>query len=150
METSNEINVNKWSTQSIINYVSNVVSPWWKFNMDDIYGDRGGIPYPAIEELTHLYFKADSKIQKQQTKEECDLMLEQLKQLNIGQVEIVKFGGIGKFISIELTCKVLVIQQHKYSQFVNANQEKINQMHQFVDKQVPREFIGYYLFFKQI
>ncbi len=135
-------NVNKWSTQSIINRVINIVSPWWKFNMDGIYGNNS-----VIEELTHIYFEANDKV-KAQTTEECDFMLAQLKELNIGQVEIIKFEGIGKFISIELTCKFLVTQHHKYIQFVNTNQEKINQMYQFVDGQVPKEFIGYHLFFK--
>lgn len=145
MEALNNIttnNVNKWSTQSVISCVTKIISPWWKFNMDVIYGDNS-----IIEELTHIYFEADDKV-KAQTTEECEIMLAQLKELNIGHVEIVKFGGIKKFISIELTCKFLVIQHHKYIQFFNTNQEKINQMYQFVDGQVPKEFIGYHLFFK--
>lgn len=47
------------SNQEIIDEVSKIVEPYMKFNMDDIYGDRGGIPYPQIEELDLLHFRYD-------------------------------------------------------------------------------------------
>lgn len=154
--------VNKWSVQSIINTVENISSPWWKHNMDDIYGDKGGIPYPAIEELSWIHFKLDSKVKIQQTKQECEQMLNKLRQLGIGQVEIYKVMGIGKFIVIELTNRVLVDSYNNYKQFVNNNQVKINQIYESVNKQVPplgvntllcdtvvpKEFIAHSLFFK--
>ena len=36
--------------------------------MDDFYGDRGGIPYPDIEDLDILYFKFDGRIYLYQNK----------------------------------------------------------------------------------
>ena len=147
MDTIENVKVNNWLVQSVINSVENIVSPWWKHNMDDIYGDRGGISYPAIEELSYLHFKLDSKVKIQQTKEECEQMLAKLKQLGIGEVEIIKIMGIGKFLVIEMTNKVLVETYNNYEQFIKNNQEKINQMYESVDKQVPKEFIAYKLFY---
>ena len=147
MNQMENVKVNAWSVQSVIDAVGNIASPWWKHNMDDIYGDRA-IPYPAIEELSYLHFKLDSKVKIQQTKEECEQMLNKIRQLGVGHVEIYKVMGIGKFIVIELTNKVLVESYHNYEQFVRNNQEKINQMYELVDKQVPKEFIAHRLFFK--
>jgi hypothetical protein len=45
------------SNQQIIGEISATVEPHMKFNMDDFYGDRGGIPYPEIESLDLLHFK---------------------------------------------------------------------------------------------
>jgi len=148
METIENGNVDAWSVQSIIDAVHKIVSPWWKHHMDDIYGDRGGLPYPAIEELSYLHFKLDGKVKIQQTKKECDLMLTKIRQLGVGQVEIYKVMGIGKFLVIELTNRVLVDEYNKFGQFVKTNEEKINQMYESVNKQVPKEFIAYRLWFK--
>lgn len=149
METIENVKVNAWSVQSVIDAVENIVSPWWKHNMDDIYGDRGGIPYPALEELSYLHFKLDSKVKIQQTKEECEQMLNKIKQLGISQVEIIKIMGIGKFLVIEMTNKVLVDSFNNFEQFIRNNEEKINQMYESVDKQVPKEFIAYRLFYTE-
>lgn len=44
-----------------IRIIQQIVSPWYKFEMDDFYGDRGGIPYPDIENLTKLFFKKNGR-----------------------------------------------------------------------------------------
>ena len=56
--------------------------------------------------------------------------------------------GIGKFLVIELTNRVLVDEYKKFGQFVKTNEERINQMYESVNKQVPKEFIAYRLWFK--
>lgn len=66
---------NNMSVQSIIDKVNSIVNPCWQFNIDDIYGDRGGIPSPTIEELKYLHFKLDSKQKLQQTSQEYDEMV---------------------------------------------------------------------------
>ena len=40
-----------------ISLIHEIVQPYFKFELDDIYGDRGGTPYPKIKDLTELYFK---------------------------------------------------------------------------------------------
>lgn len=37
------------STQEIINQLNLILNPYWNLEIVDIYGDRGGIPYPSIE-----------------------------------------------------------------------------------------------------
>ena len=105
------------SVQSIINKVNSIVNPWWQFNMVDIYGDKGGVPYPHIDDLNFLHFKLNSKINPQQTLHECNQMLETLKNLDIGDVNIITIMGMGKFILIELTNKVLIEAYNKFTVF---------------------------------
>ena len=138
------------SVEEIIRKVKSIVNPWWQFNMDDIYGDRGGISYPNIEELNYLRYKLNSKLTPHQTSKECDIMLESIKALDIGDVRIIKVMGVGKFMVIEFTYKILIQYYNNYTVFANANanQEKINEIHQKTNQKVPKDFIGYKLFYK--
>ena len=49
--------INKMNNQEIINIINEIANPFFIFEMNDFYGDRGGIPYPKIEELRLLAFK---------------------------------------------------------------------------------------------
>lgn len=75
--------------------------------MDDIYGDRGGIPYPTIEELKQLHFKLDGKTHKKLIS--TNKQMEILEQVNlflqshgIPNAELIKVQSIGKFIVVDL------------------------------------------------
>jgi hypothetical protein len=90
----------------IIKSIEEIVKPFFNFEIDDFYGDRGGLPYPKIETLQHLYFKKNgrdrrlniSKIEEQQ-------MLNKIKDLNVGQVELIKIPSFGIYIHIKLETK---------------------------------------------
>jgi hypothetical protein len=86
-----------------IRLINQIVQPYFNFEMDDIYGDKGGIPYPKIEELNTLFFKKNGKDRKLFiNKMEEQIILNKLKELNIGSVEIIKIQSLGVFIIIEL------------------------------------------------
>jgi IS30 family transposase len=55
---------------------------------------------------------------------------------------------MGKFILIELTNKVLIEAYNKFTVFTDANQEKINKIYEKLNMQVPKEFIGFRLFYE--
>lgn len=141
---------NNKSVESIINIIENIVKPYWKFNMDDIYGDRCGFQYPNIEELSVLYFKAiNQNSSKHQTKLEQDQMIEKLNELNFGEIEIIKIPSVGKFIKIILPKynEILISKYNKYKIFKDLNDDKINSIYEQLDKKVPKEFIGCSLFY---
>lgn len=86
-----------------IDAVGKIVKPYFNFEMDDFYGDRGGAPYPKIENLKYLYFKKNGKDRKLViTNNEIQVVLDKIKELNIGKVELVKFPYIGTFIQIKV------------------------------------------------
>jgi len=91
----------------LIEQIRIICEPHFKFEMDDIYGDRGGIPYPPIEELKLLYFKLDGKTPKNFIS--ANKQMEILDQVNlflqshgIPNAELSKIQSIGKFIVINL------------------------------------------------
>lgn len=92
------------NNHEIINLVEEIVQPHFKFEMDDFYGDRGGAPYPKIENLKILYFKKnDKKLVMTKTEEHSFLdKIKALNVLNIDSVEIIKFPYIGHFICIHI------------------------------------------------
>lgn len=91
------------NNHEIIKEIEKIVHPYFTFEMDDFYGDRGGIPYPKIENLKRLYFKKNGKDRNLIiTKEEEEKFLDKIKLLNIGSVEIIKFPYIGLFICINI------------------------------------------------
>ena len=45
------------NNREIINIINEIVNPFFNFEMNDFYGDRGGMPLPKIEELQLLAFK---------------------------------------------------------------------------------------------
>lgn len=56
--------------------------------------------------------------------------------------------GVGKFIVIELTNKIFNEAYNNYTQFINSNHEEINKIYNKLNKQVPKDFIGFKLFYK--
>jgi hypothetical protein len=86
-----------------ISLIEQIVQPYFNFEMDDLYGDRGGLPYPNIEELTHLYFKKNGKDRKLVlSKSEEQLMLDKIKNLNIGEVKLIQIPSFGIYIHVKL------------------------------------------------
>lgn len=85
----------------IIQKINEIVNPFWMFEMDDFYGDKGGIPYPKIEELKNIMFKLNGKNRKLMlTVQEEKEMIQKIKNLDIGTVEILKINSLGKYICI--------------------------------------------------
>ncbi len=138
------------SNQHIIDEISKIVEPYMKFNMDDIYGDRIGIPYPKIEELSILHFRYDGYNRKNliNKKQESDL-INQTKSLGIGTVEILKCTPIGKFMAVTLDEHQRIIYEYnEYLDYKNKNIEKNNNTYQYLEEKVPEEFVGWFLFQK--
>jgi len=86
-----------------IRIIQEIVNPFFKFEMDDFYGDRGGIPYPKIENLTKLFFKKNGKDRKLViTKGQEQNILKKIKQLGFGSVELIRIPSFGIYIYIDL------------------------------------------------
>ena len=94
------------SNEEIIEQISKIVETQCKFNMDDIYGNIWGLPYPQIEELEILHFKFDEKnCRVLPSKNSQKELVNKIYELNISQiskVEIVKYNYIWLFIVIQL------------------------------------------------
>ena len=85
----------------IIEVVEKIVSPYFKFNIEDIYGDRGSCGYQKIEEMNTLFFKLDGKNRKLAiSKNEQIKMVDEITNLNIGLVEFAKVPAFGQYIVI--------------------------------------------------
>ncbi len=79
-----------------------------KFNMKDIYGDRFGIPYPQIEELSLLYFKYNGKEYYPNKNKENEL-ISQVKSLRFDEVEIHRYNGMFERCQFVQNCAFLNI-----------------------------------------
>lgn len=91
------------NTHEKIRIIQEIVKPYFKFEMDDFYGDRGGIPYPKIENLTRLYFKKNGKDRTLViTKGEEQNMLKKIKELGFGSVQLIQIPSFGVYILIDL------------------------------------------------
>ena len=91
------------NNNEIIKSIEQIVQPYFNFEMDDFYGDRGGLPYPKIEELDVLYFKKNGKDKKLViTKDDEQTMIDKIKNLNIGSVELIKIPSFGVYICVKL------------------------------------------------
>lgn len=137
------------SNQQIIDEVSKIVKPYMKFNMDDIYGDKDGIPYPEIEDLSLLYFKYDSSNKKNLLNKIQEInLIGQVRSLGVGEVEICKYESIGKFMVITLDSyhTRIIDQYNKYLDYSNENADRINDIYQYLEEKVPEEFVGWVLF----
>lgn len=85
----------------IIETIEKIVCPYFTFNMDDFYGDRGSCEYPKIEKITTLFFKLnrkDGKLSLSKNKEQE--MVDKIKNLNIGTLEISTVQSFGRYIVI--------------------------------------------------
>jgi hypothetical protein len=137
------------SNQQIIDEVSKIVNPYMKFNMDDIYGDRGGIPYPEIEKLTILHFKYDGYNKKNfLNKNQENELIDRVKSLGVDDVQIHNYNGIGKFMAITLDSyhARIIDQYNEYLDYSNKNIERINDIYQYLEEKVPEQFVGWVLF----
>ena len=142
------------SNKEIIELVSKIVEPKFTFHMDDFYGDRGGIPYPDIEELDVLHFKFDGRRERRfslskQEKEELIIKIKNELGINcLWSVEIITYPNIGLFIKIVLPkhTKRIIDLYDEYQDYRNANAEKINSTYCYLNQQIPEEFIGWVLF----
>ena len=135
-------NSNK-SNQEIIDEITKIVEPYYKFEMDDFYGDKGGIPYPEIEELGVLYFKFQGKLgNKIPSKSEHENIMSKIKDLdNINSVEILRIEALGKYIRICLNRREdythLITRYNNYLDFKNANAELINWVYESLEEKIP-------------
>ena len=85
----------------IIEVVEKIVSPYFKFNIEDFYGDRGSCVYPKIEKMNTLFFKLDGKNRKLSiSQNEQTKMVNEITNLNVGLVELVTVKAFGKYIVI--------------------------------------------------
>lgn len=140
------------SNKEIIVLVEKIVKPQFTFHMDDFYGDRGGIPYPDIEDLDILHFKFDGRRYRHSSKQEIEELVIKIKnELGINDalsVEIVKYEYFGLFIKIVLPKynKLIVNLYDKYQDYRNTNAEKINSVYCYLEEQIPEEFVGWVLF----
>ena len=147
----------KYSVQEIIDKINKIVNPEWKFEMDDFYGDRGGIPYPSIESLNLLHWKRQSRASNYYplTKEEEQKQLELIKEIGeINSVNIIKISKFGKYIEVELQRinEQLISDYNNYLLFEKneTNQDEINKIYLQLEEKVPKEFISWNLFNKKI
>lgn len=138
------------SNKKIIELVEKIVNPQFTFHMDDFYGDRGGIPYPDIEDLDILHFKYDGRRYPHLSKQEKEELVIKIKnELNsVESIEIIKYQYFGLFIKIVLPKynKVIIDLYDKYQDYRNTNAEKINSVYCYLEEQIPEEFVGWFLF----
>lgn len=84
----------------IIEAVENIICPYFKFNIEDFYGDRGSCEYPKIEEMNALFFKLNGKNKNKLIKNEENEMVDKIINLNVGLVETASVQYFGKYIII--------------------------------------------------
>lgn len=139
----------KQSVQEIIDKVNKIVNPEWKFEMDDFYGDRGGIPYPPIKTLNILHWKRKSRDNPHLTKHEEQLEL--IKKIaEIKSVNVIKIPAFGKYIEVELLRinENIISDYNNYLLFTQneINQDKINEIYLQLEEKVSRDYISWNLF----
>lgn len=138
----------------IIELVESIVKPQFTFHMDDFYGDRGGIPYPDIEDLDTLHFKYDGRRYWLLSEQEKEELVKKIKNklsnnnVEIENIEIVKYQYFGLFIKIVLPKynEMIINLYDEYQNYRNTNAEKINSVYCYLEKKIPEEFVGWCLF----
>jgi hypothetical protein len=126
------------TTKEIIKLIEQIVHPYFIFEMDDFYGDRGGLPYPMIEELDVLCFKKNGKDKKLAiTKDAEQTMIDKIKDLNIGSVELIQIPSFGVYICVKLP------SYNDNELFVIKNDDGICSMYIDLDK-AKNELISIY------
>lgn len=85
----------------IVEAVEKIVSPYFKFNIEDFYGDRGSCVYPTIADMKTLFFKFDGKNRKlNMSTNEQTKMIKDITNLNVGSVDFMKVQAFGKYIVV--------------------------------------------------
>ena len=85
----------------IIKTIEKIVCPYFTFNIDDFYGDKGSCEYPKIEEISTLFFKLNGINRISLSKNKQQEMVDKIKNLNIGTVDICKVQCLGIYIVIQ-------------------------------------------------
>lgn len=89
------------NNHEIIEAVEKIINPYFTFNMNDFYGDRGSCEHPPIEEITTLYFKLNGKDRNLSLfKDKQQILVDKIINLNIGLVEISSVQSFGRYIII--------------------------------------------------
>ncbi len=143
----------KQTVQEIINKIDKLINPEWKFEMDDIYGDRGGISYPPIESLSTLYWKRNTKglrsvsqLSKENENELISMINDTVSKLH--SVKITRIQSFGCYIVVELNSinNELIYKYNKYLEFKQNNLDTIEKIYEQMESQIPKDFIGFDLF----
>lgn len=85
-----------------VKLVDQIVNPYFKFDMNDAYGDKGSGLLPSVEEISVLYFKLQMINKTCISKNKQLELVEDIKKLNLGLVEIFTQSPFGRYIKIEL------------------------------------------------
>lgn len=85
---------------NIIETIEKIMYPYFTFNIDDFYGDKGSCEYPKIEEMTTLFFKLNGKNRKLSLSKNKQQYIDKIKNLNIGTLEVCKVQSLGIYIVI--------------------------------------------------
>ncbi len=143
----------KQTVQEIISKIDKLVNPEWKFEMDDIFFDRGGIPYPPIESLSTLFWKRNGKglrsvsiLTKEKENELITMINDTVPELH--SVKISRIQSFGCYIVVELNSinNELIYKYNKYLEFKENNLDKIEKIYEQMEGQIPKDFIGFDLF----
>lgn len=88
----------------IVELVNKILHPYYEFNLEDIYGDRGSCIIPNVNDVNELYFKRKSRDHKYRILSLCkkneNELVNKVKELNVGDVDTFNIMAIGKFIRI--------------------------------------------------
>jgi hypothetical protein len=85
----------------IAKLVEEITQPYFSFSYD-FYGDVKSCNIPNVEDMDILFFKKNGRNRNLIiTKDEENIIVEKVKKLNVGIVEIKNIQSIGRFISIK-------------------------------------------------
>lgn len=93
---------------ALIQELHAIVNPPFEFDMDTIYGDRGGIPYPRVDDLKVLFFRLRATNHRMISVNEQNEILNkvnlflQSRGVTDAVAELVKIQSIGKFLVVDL------------------------------------------------
>jgi hypothetical protein len=82
--------------------VEQIVHPYFRFNMNDIYGDHPNGYMPDVEEIKILYFKLQTTNKTIIGNKKQEEIANKVKQLNIGTVNLITIPSFGRYIQIIL------------------------------------------------
>jgi hypothetical protein len=93
--------MNATENKDIIALVEQIVHPYFRFNMNDIYGDHPNGYMPDVEKIKILHFKLQTTNKTISNKKQEEIANE-VKQLNIGTVNLITIPSFGRYIQIIL------------------------------------------------